>query len=115
MEILEQKILFPKGFNLGTKLNERNQSVAVELFETIFLNTVFSFPFFQLGDFYVEINWDFQSWGKVFPYILFVLACLCFNIIENSMSIGTNECNTLTKHSVFNSSIIVKNTAIGHL
>ena len=70
---MEPKILFPKGFDSGTTLSEPNQSVSVELFGTIFLNTVFSFPFFQLGDFYVEINWDFQSWGKVFPYILNVL------------------------------------------
>ena len=70
---LEQNVLFPKGFELGTTLSEPNQSVAVELFGTFFLNTVFSFPFCQLGDFYVEINWDFQSWGKVFPSILNVL------------------------------------------
>lgn len=30
----------------------------------------------QMGDFYMELKWDFQSWGKFFTYFFqFLIAC----------------------------------------
>lgn len=37
-----------------------------------FINDIVIF-FSQLGDFYLELHWDFQSWGKNYITYLYVL------------------------------------------
>ena len=49
-----------------------------KIIDTIFWLIIIKIVFQQLGDFYVEINWDFQSWGK---FLIFHFSH--YNIVHN--------------------------------